>query len=86
MVKGDGRVPAIAAASILAKVARDAEMVALHRRYPLYGFDRHKGYPTAAHLSALREHGPLAEHRRSFAPVAVFFESQGLESQESGRD
>ena len=86
VVKGDGRVPAIAAASILAKVARDAEMVALHRRYPLYGFDRHKGYPTAAHLSALREHGPLAEHRRSFAPVAVFFESQGLESQESGRD
>lgn len=86
VVKGDGRVPAIAAASILAKVARDAEMVALHQRYPLYGFDRHKGYPTAVHLAALREHGPLAEHRRSFAPVAACYESQGPESQESGRD
>tara|TARA_A100001391_G_scaffold72773_1_gene46692 strand:+ start:13094 stop:13777 length:684 start_codon:yes stop_codon:yes gene_type:complete len=75
VVKGDGRVPAIAAASILAKVARDAEMVALHRRHPVYGFDRHKGYPTAAHLAALREHGPLAEHRRSFAPVAACYQS-----------
>lgn len=71
VVKGDARIPAIAAASILAKVARDAEMVALHQRYPQYGFDRHKGYPTAAHLRALHEHGPLSEHRRSFRPVAV---------------
>lgn len=71
VVKGDGRVPAIAAASILAKVARDAEMVALHQRHPDYGFDRHKGYPTAVHLAALRQHGPLPEHRRSFAPVAA---------------
>ncbi len=71
VVKGDARIPAIAAASILAKVARDTEMVALHQRYPQYGFDRHKGYPTAAHLQALREHGPLSEHRRSFRPVAV---------------
>lgn len=71
VVKGDARIPAIAAASILAKVARDAEMVALHRQHPQYGFDRHKGYPTAAHLAALREHGPLPGHRRSFAPVAA---------------
>lgn len=74
IVKGDARIPAIAAASILAKVARDAEMVALHQRHPQYGFDRHKGYPTAVHLRALREHGPLPEHRRSFRPVAVLIE------------
>ncbi|MFP1682869.1 ribonuclease HII [Alloalcanivorax sp. C16-1] len=86
VVKGDGRVPAIAAASILAKVARDAEMVALHRRYPLYGFDRHKGYPTAQHLSALREHGPLAEHRRSFAPVAACFDVIHPTAREPGFD
>lgn len=71
VVKGDGRIPAISAASILAKVARDAEMVALHQRHPQYGFDRHKGYPTPAHLAALKIHGPLPEHRRSFAPVAA---------------
>lgn len=70
VVKGDGRVPAISAASILAKVARDAEMLALHQRYPEYGFDRHKGYPTKAHLAALATHGAIMEHRRSFAPVA----------------
>ncbi|MCK0537645.1 ribonuclease HII [Alcanivorax quisquiliarum] len=70
VVKGDGLIPAISAASILAKVARDAEMTALHERYPQYGFDRHKGYPTAGHLAALAEHGALREHRRSFAPVA----------------
>lgn len=70
VVGGDGRVPAISAASILAKVARDEEMVALHQRWPQYGFDRHKGYGTARHLAAIREHGVLAEHRRSFAPVA----------------
>lgn len=69
VVKGDALVPAISAASILAKVARDAEMQALHGRYPQYGFDRHKGYPTAAHLAALREFGPIPEHRRSFGPV-----------------
>lgn len=69
VVRGDDRVPAIAAASILAKVQRDAELVALDARYPLYGFARHKGYPTAAHLSALREHGVSPVHRRSFAPV-----------------
>lgn len=69
VVKGDARHQAIAAASIIAKVARDAQMQALHERYPDYGFDRHKGYPTRQHLVALEAHGPLAEHRRSFAPV-----------------
>ena len=69
VVKGDARHPAIAAASILAKVARDAAMLALDERYPDYGFARHKGYPTPEHLAALERLGPLAEHRRSFAPV-----------------
>lgn len=69
VVKGDSRHCAIAAASILAKVARDAQMVALDECYPEYGFARHKGYPTKQHLTALAAHGPLAEHRRSFAPV-----------------
>ena len=69
VVGGDGLHDAIAAASILAKVSRDREMLALHQRYPEYGFDRHKGYPTAQHLAALRAHGPCPEHRRSFAPV-----------------
>lgn len=69
VVKGDARHRAIAAASIIAKVARDAQMQALHERYPDYGFDRHKGYPTQQHLAALEAYGPLAEHRRSFAPV-----------------
>lgn len=70
IVGGDGKVAAIAAASILAKTARDAGMIALHAIYPMYGFDRHKGYPTAAHLAALRLHGPTLAHRRSFSPVA----------------
>lgn len=69
IVKGDDRVPAIAAASILAKVQRDAELVALDDEYPGYGFAAHKGYPTAAHLRALRELGATPVHRRSFAPV-----------------
>ena len=69
VVKGDATVPAISAASILAKVARDAEMAALHERHPGYGFASHKGYPTPAHLDALQRLGPLPEHRRSFAPV-----------------
>lgn len=70
MVKGDGRVPAISAASILAKVARDKEMDELHAEYPQYGFDRHKGYPTKVHMEALQTHGALPCHRRSFGPVA----------------
>lgn len=70
VVKGDARHAAIAAASILAKVARDAQMLVLDARHPDYGFARHKGYPTQAHLAALERLGPLPEHRRSFAPVA----------------
>lgn len=77
VVKGDARVAAISAASILAKVARDQSMLSLHRRHPEYGFDRHKGYPTRAHLEALRRFGPLPEHRRSFAPVARLLDQPG---------
>lgn len=69
VVGGDDRVPAIAAASILAKVQRDRELVALDALYPGYGFAAHKGYPTAAHLQALRRLGVTPVHRRSFAPV-----------------
>jgi len=69
IVQGDRLHPVISAASILAKVARDAEMLRLHERYPQYSFDRHKGYPTAEHLKALRKYGVSAEHRRSFGPV-----------------
>jgi ribonuclease HII len=69
VVRGDDRVPAIAAASILAKVQRDGELAALDRRYPGYGFASHKGYPTAAHLAALRTLGVTPAHRRSFSPV-----------------
>jgi len=69
IVKGDRDVPAISAASILAKTARDAMLVALDREYPAYGFARHKGYATPEHLAALALHGPCPAHRRSFAPV-----------------
>jgi ribonuclease HII len=69
IVKGDATEPAISAASILAKVHRDREMLALHARYPEYGFDAHKGYPTRAHIEALRRHGPSPCHRTSFTPV-----------------
>jgi len=69
VVQADRRVPAVSAASILAKTARDAEMADLDARFPGYGFARHKGYPTAEHLAALRALGPCAIHRRSFAPV-----------------
>jgi ribonuclease HII len=69
LVKGDSLEPAIMAASILAKVSRDRHMLQLNERYPGYGFDRHKGYPTAEHLQALDRLGPCAEHRLSFAPV-----------------
>ncbi|HMW57303.1 MAG TPA: ribonuclease HII [Accumulibacter sp.] len=70
IVGGDGKIAAIAAASILAKTVRDAGMRELHAVYPQYGFDRHMGYPTALHLAALREYGASPEHRRSFGPVA----------------
>ncbi|MEK6594705.1 MAG: ribonuclease HII [Pseudomonadota bacterium] len=69
IVKGDATVAEISAASILAKVTRDAAMLELHRQFPQYSFDLHKGYPTAVHLAALREHGVSVVHRRSFAPV-----------------
>ncbi len=75
IIKGDATVACISAASILAKVARDREMLALHDQYPQYGFDKHKGYPTPVHLAALRKHGASAIHRRSYAPVqASLFE------------
>lgn len=70
IIKGDGKIASIAAASILAKTVRDTEMLALHGRYPMYGFDRHMGYPTAAHFKSLEEHGASPVHRRSFGPVA----------------
>ena len=70
IVGGDGKIASIAAASILAKTVRDAGMLVLHAIYPVYGFDRNMGYPTAFHLQALREHGPCPVHRRSYTPVA----------------
>jgi ribonuclease HII len=69
IVKGDDKVIEISAASILAKTARDTLLLEMHARYPQYGFDQHKGYPTALHLARLREHGVTPEHRRSYAPV-----------------
>lgn len=69
IIGGDGLEPAIMAASILAKVARDARMRELHVLHPQYGFDKHKGYPSAMHLEALALHGPCQQHRRSFGPV-----------------
>jgi ribonuclease HII len=71
IVKGDSLSLSIAAASIVAKVTRDRLMARLHVRYPAYGFDRHAGYGTAAHLKALAEHGATESHRRDFAPVAA---------------
>jgi ribonuclease HII len=73
VVKGDATVACVSAASVIAKVARDAHMRELDRRYPGYGFAEHKGYPTAAHVAALRRLGPSAVHRRSFAPVQSVF-------------
>lgn len=70
VVKGDGKIASIAAASILAKTVRDAGMLVLHAQYPQYGFDRHMGYPTAAHFAALEVHGASPVHRTSFGPVA----------------
>ncbi len=69
IVKGDAKEPAISAASILAKVYRDQQMQELHQQYPQYGFNQHMGYPTEAHIEALRQFGPCREHRRTFAPV-----------------
>ncbi|KQZ32414.1 ribonuclease HII [Duganella sp. Root1480D1] len=74
IVEGDDKIESISAASILAKTARDAALVKLHKKYPQYGFDQHKGYGTALHLERLREHGASPVHRRSFAPVREVLE------------
>ena len=76
VVKGDDKHAEIAAASILAKVARDNEMKQLHAQYPEYGFDRHKGYPTAAHFAAIERHGVLDCYRKSFKPVQAVLNQQ----------
>jgi len=76
VVKGDSKVAEISAASILAKVARDQEMNELHQLYPEYGFDKHKGYPTALHFEMLQKYGVLDEHRRSFKPVRQMIEGE----------
>ncbi len=77
VVKGDALVAEISAASILAKVARDEEMIALDAQYPQYGFAGHKGYPTKAHFEALAEHGATEHHRRSFKPVQRVLAERG---------
>ncbi|MCE4059300.1 ribonuclease HII [Pandoraea sputorum] len=77
VIKGDDKVPAISAASILAKVTRDRQLAALHEEFPQYGFDEHVGYGTPRHLEALRTHGPSPHHRKSFAPVREAFEIFG---------
>ena len=76
VVKGDATVPAISAASILAKVERDAEMQRLDVLYPAYGFAVHKGYPTASHLAALERYGVCAAHRKTFAPVRRYLQNR----------
>ena len=76
IVKGDAKELCIGAASIIAKVTRDQDMQAWHKRYPYYGLDKHKGYPTKQHLLALAEHGVCDQHRRSFGPVARILEQQ----------
>ncbi len=76
IVKGDSKVAAISAASILAKVTRDRWCAQYHAEFPAYGFEGHKGYGTAEHLAALREHGPCPQHRKSFAPVAESLKMQ----------
>ena len=78
IVKGDALVPAISAASILAKVHRDRLCLALHDSWPAYGFAAHKGYPTADHLSALRQHGACPVHRRSYAPVRAVLDAAAV--------
>jgi len=85
VVGGDRRFASISAASILAKVTRDAEMVELDSRYPEYGFKRHKGYPTREHREALRLHGPCPIHRRSFAPVRAVIEASRVSAGEGCR-
>ena len=79
IVKGDATEPAISAASILAKVVRDQEMIELDQRFPGYGFASHKGYPTREHLEVLERIGPCEHHRRSFAPVRRWLEAMQAE-------
>jgi ribonuclease HII len=79
IIDGDNLIPAISAASILAKVTRDREMVQLDKEYPGYGFAKHKGYPTVAHRNCLKELGPCLIHRRSFAPVRELLNTIKLE-------
>jgi len=81
IVKGDDKVPAISAASILAKTARDAVLMQLHAQYPEYAFDQHKGYPTALHLERLRLHGASPVHRKSYAPVRSVIERSAAGSE-----
>jgi ribonuclease HII len=78
VVKGDDKVAAIAAASILAKTVRDQYMCRLHEDFPMYGFARHMGYGTAAHLAALKAHGACPQHRRSFSPVKLVLDQATL--------
>jgi len=86
VIKGDSRVEAISAASILAKVTRDREMKLLHEQYPEYGFAGHKGYPTPNHLDALRQYGALRDHRRSFRPVQEVIDTVGLNQKRAADD
>jgi ribonuclease HII len=76
IIKGDALVPAISAASILAKTARDADLLRLHELFPHYAFAQNKGYGTPLHLERLRQYGPCAEHRRTFAPVKAYYEGR----------
>jgi ribonuclease HII len=76
IVKGDAKVPEIGAASIIAKVHRDQQMIDLDKAYPQYGFAKHKGYPTAEHMKLLQQYGVLPQYRRSFGPVKRLLEEQ----------